>query len=88
MHSIVANLNLDQDVANKRERKIIAAHIVANMLSPITSCRNASLRFPYYHKPLFYVCGSRKLLFGKWENSNVSFKFLFLLLPTLGKIFK
>ena len=29
MHSIMANLNLGQDVANKRERKLIVAHIVA-----------------------------------------------------------
>ena len=29
MHSIMANLNLDQVVANKRERKLTAAHIVA-----------------------------------------------------------
>ena len=29
MHSIMANLNLDQDVANKCERKKTAVHIVA-----------------------------------------------------------
>ena len=29
MHSIMAKLNLDQDVANKRERKQTAAHKVA-----------------------------------------------------------
>ena len=28
MHSIMANLNLGQDVANKRERKKTAAHLV------------------------------------------------------------
>ena len=29
MHSIMANLNLGQDVANKRERKYTVSHIVA-----------------------------------------------------------
>ena len=33
MNSIMANLNLGQDVANKRERKWIAAHIVAKSYS-------------------------------------------------------
>ena len=34
MHSIMANLNLGQDVANKREKKIgIAGHIVAKSYS-------------------------------------------------------
>ena len=29
MHSIMANLNLGQNMANKRENKLTAAHIVA-----------------------------------------------------------
>ena len=33
MYSIMANLNLDQDVANKREIKWTATHIVAKYYS-------------------------------------------------------
>ena len=36
----MAKVNLDQDVANKGERKYSG-----QMLSPIASCKNASLRF-------------------------------------------
>ena len=39
----MANFNLGQDVANKREK----INIVAQILSPIASCSNASLRFSY-----------------------------------------
>ena len=41
----MANNNLSQDVANKRERKKFAAHIVAK--SYPASCKNASLRFSH-----------------------------------------
>ena len=35
----MASLNLGQDVANERERKWTAAHIVAKILSPMPSIR-------------------------------------------------
>ena len=37
------NLNLGQDVANKRERKMTAAHTVAIFLSPKQTVRYGSL---------------------------------------------
>ena len=36
MHTTMASLNLDQDVANKRERKETAAHIVAKSYARYT----------------------------------------------------
>ena len=45
MHSVMANLNLGQDVADTRERK--SSHS-GQILQPSTaSCRNESLRFSY-----------------------------------------
>ena len=49
----MANLNLGQDVANKREKKNRQLLICSGqILTPIASCKNASLRFSYYHQPL------------------------------------
>ena len=44
MHSIMASLNLGQDVANKIERKIDSCSYSDQILSPISSCKNKSLR--------------------------------------------
>ena len=46
MHSIMANLNLGQDVSNKRERKSTAAHIMAKsypLYLAVKMCRYGSL---------------------------------------------
>ena len=46
MHSIMASLNLGQDVANKIERKYTAAHIVAKsypLYLAVRMCRYFSL---------------------------------------------
>ena len=53
----MANLNLGQDVAIKIERKQTTAHNVAKSYPPIASCKNASLRFSYYHQPLWWNYG-------------------------------
>ena len=39
----MANLNLGQDVANKRERKQTAVHIVAISFPPIASCKDCAV---------------------------------------------
>ena len=51
----MANLNLGQDVANKRERKMTIAHIVSKShpLSQAT-LQESSLRFSYKHQPLCF----------------------------------
>ena len=51
----MANLNLGQDVAEKR-KKIGAAQIVANSYPPI-SCKDASLRFSNENQPCYILCG-------------------------------
>ena len=43
----MANPNLSQDVANKKEKKIDSCSYSGQILAPIASCRNASLRFSY-----------------------------------------
>ena len=41
----MASLNLGQDVANKREKKIDSCSYSGQILSPIPNYKNASLRF-------------------------------------------
>ena len=47
MDSIMTNLDLGQDVANKREILNITVHILANSYLLTASFMNASLRFSF-----------------------------------------
>ena len=75
----MSSLNLGQDVANKRERKELAAHIVAKYYPLyLCACKNASLRFSYYNKPLWFFLPS-SLLDIDFSPTCCTFTSLFIL---------
>ena len=81
----MTNLNLGQDVANKRERKwMAAAHNSGQILSPIASCNNVSLRFSYFHQTL---CVKRKLFLelALQVNASSHSAFYFFTLSVTGQ---
>ena len=50
----MASLNLGQYVVKKKRKKIDSFSYSGQILSPIPSCNNATLRFSFYHNPLWH----------------------------------